>query len=103
MLTSGEAVEEALLKPLGAEHLGPDSSNGRLVVTSRRAPLVALSEHLEQELGTGLGQRHEAEFVDDQKLVDVASFFWNLSSCLSSRASMIRACLLYAATDRRIV
>ena len=33
------------------------------------APFVALAEDLEQELGAGLGQRHEAEFVDNQQPV----------------------------------
>ena len=28
-----------------------------------------MAEYLEQEFGAGLGQRHEAELVDDQKLV----------------------------------
>ena len=28
-----------------------------------------MAEHLEQQLGAGLGQRHEAELVDDQQLV----------------------------------
>ena len=64
----GEAVEESAGKPLGAEHLGP-FVEGQIGGDQGRAPLVALAEHLEQELGTGLGQRHEAEFVDDQKLV----------------------------------
>ena len=64
----GEAVEESAGKPLGAEHLGPFVER-QIGGDQGRAPLVALAEHLEQELGTGLGQRHEAEFVDDQKLV----------------------------------
>ena len=34
-----------------------------------RAALVALGEHLEQQLGAGLRQRHVAELVDDQQLV----------------------------------
>ena len=64
----GEAVEESAGKPLGAEHLGP-FVEGQIGGDQGRAPLVSLAEHLEQELGAGLGQRHEAEFVDDQKLV----------------------------------
>ena len=53
---------------LGAEHLGP-FVEGQIGGDQGRAPLVALAEHLEQQLGAGLRQRHEAEFVDDQKLV----------------------------------
>ena len=34
-----------------------------------RAPLVALAEDFEQQLGAGLRERHEAEFVDDQKVI----------------------------------
>ena len=30
--------------------------------------LVTLAEHLEEQLGASLGQGHEAQFVDDQKL-----------------------------------
>ena len=45
------------------------SSNGRLGGDQDRATLVALAEHLEQQLSAGLGQRHEAGFVDDQELV----------------------------------
>ena len=33
------------------------------------ALLVSMGEHLEQQLGAGLRQRHEAQLVDDQKLV----------------------------------
>ena len=53
---------------LGVEHLGP-FVEWQIDGDKRPATLVALADHLEQELGTGLGKRHEAEFVDDQKLV----------------------------------
>ena len=64
----GEAIEERAGEALGAEHLGP-FVEGQIGGDQGRAPLVALAEHLEQQLGAGLRQRHEAEFVDDQKLV----------------------------------
>ena len=64
----GEAIEERAGEALGAEHLGPFVER-QIGGDQGRAPLVALAEHLEQQLGAGLGQRHEAEFVDDQKLV----------------------------------
>ena len=64
----GEAVEERAGEALGAEHLGPFVER-QIGGDQGRAPLVALAEHLEQQLGAGLRQRHEAEFVDDQKLV----------------------------------
>ena len=50
----GEAVEERAGEALGAEHLGP-FVEGQIGGDQGRAPLVALAEHLEQELGTGLG------------------------------------------------
>ena len=45
------------------------SSNGKLEVTRIEPPLVALAEDFEQQLGAGLRERHEAEFVDDQKVI----------------------------------
>lgn len=45
------------------------SSNGMLLVT-----IVAPRDQLEQELGVGLGQRHEAQFVNDE-LLDVGHLF----------------------------
>ena len=47
----GEAVEESAGKLLGAEHLGP-FVEGQIGGDQGRAPLVALAEHLEQEIGT---------------------------------------------------
>ncbi len=64
----GEAVEERAGQAFGAEHPGP-FVEGQVGGDRGRAPLVSLAEHLEQQLGAGLGQRHEAELVDDQKLV----------------------------------
>jgi len=32
----------------------------------RSAALVTLGDHLKKQLGAGLGQGHEAQFVDDQ-------------------------------------
>ena len=34
-----------------------------------RATFVALAEHFEEELGTRLGERHEAQLIDDQQFV----------------------------------
>ena len=64
----GEAVERRPGEALGAEHLGPLVER-QVGGDQDRATLVALAEHLEQQLSAGLGQRHEAEFVDDQELV----------------------------------
>ena len=64
----GEAVEQRAGQAFGAEHLGPFVER-QVGGDQGRAALVALAEHLEQEFGSGLGQRHEAALVDDQKLV----------------------------------
>ena len=63
----GQAVQESAGEPLGAEHLGP-LVEGQVGGDEDRAALVALAEDLEQQLGAGLGERHEAEFVDDEQL-----------------------------------
>lgn len=64
----GEAIEQSAGEALGAEHLGPFIER-KVACHQGRAALVALAEHLEQQLGAGLGERHEAEFVDDQELI----------------------------------
>ncbi len=63
-----EAVEECPGEALGTEDLGPLVER-QIGSDQDRAPLVALAEDLEEELGAGLRERHEAELVDDQKLV----------------------------------
>src|SRR5438046_1462401 len=45
------------------------SSKGRLLVTMVEPRSYPLGEHLKQQLGAGLRQRHVAELVDDQQLV----------------------------------
>src|SRR6185437_10579710 len=45
------------------------SIEGQVAGDDGRATLVALGEHLEQQLGSGLRQRHVAELIDDQQLV----------------------------------
>ena len=63
----GEAVEESSGQPFRAEHLGP-LDEGQVGGHQDRSTLVTLAEHLEEQLGASLGQGHEAQFVDDQKL-----------------------------------
>ena len=65
----GEAVEESSGQPFRAEHLGP-LDEGQVGGHQDRSTLVTLAEHLEEQLGASLGQGHEAQFVDDQKLGD---------------------------------
>ena len=52
---------------LGAEGLGPFVER-EVGGDERGAPLVVLRDLLEQKLGAGLAQRHEAQLVDDQQL-----------------------------------
>lgn len=63
-----EAVEQRSGETFGAEDLGP---LGERQVRGQHgeATLVALAEHLKEQLGSGLRQRHEAEFIDDEQLV----------------------------------
>ena len=60
----GEAVEQSAGQPFRAEDLGP-FGEGQVAGDHGGTTLVALAEHLEEQLGTGLGERHEAEFIDD--------------------------------------
>ena len=64
----GEPVEQRAGQPLGGEHAGPLVER-QVAGDDGGAALVALAEHLEQQFGAGLGERHVAEFVDDQQLV----------------------------------
>ena len=63
----GEAVEESSGQPFRAEDLGP-LDEGQVGGHQDRSTLVTLAEHLKEQLSPGLGQRHEAQFVDDQQL-----------------------------------
>ena len=63
----GEPVEERAGEALRAEHLGPLVER-QVGGDQDRAALVALGENLEQQLGAGLGERHETQLVDDEEL-----------------------------------
>lgn len=64
----GEPVEQGAGEALGAEHACP-LVEGQIAGHDGAGALVALGEHLEQELGAGLRQWHVAQLVDDQQLV----------------------------------
>src|SRR5690606_40499326 len=64
----GQPVEQCAGEALGAEGLGP-FIEGQIAGNQGRAALVTLRDQLEQQFGAGLGQRHKAQFVDDQQLV----------------------------------
>jgi hypothetical protein len=62
-----EAVEEGPGEPFRAKDLGP-LVKGQVRGSQDRAAFIALAEDLEEQLGPGLGQGYEAQFVDDQEL-----------------------------------
>ena len=62
-----EPVQQCSRQPLGSECFGPFVER-QVAGDQRGAALIAAAEDLEQQFGSGLGQRHEAQFVDDQKL-----------------------------------
>ena len=66
----GEAVEQRAGEPLRAEDLCP-FGEGEVAGNHGGATFIALTEHFEEQLGAGLGERHEAEFIDDEQLVAV--------------------------------
>ncbi len=68
----GEAVQQSPGQAFRAEYLRPLIER-QVGGHQDRAPLVALAEDFEQQLGAGLRERHEAEFVDDQKVIPCLS------------------------------
>ena len=63
----GEAVQQGAGEPLGAEDLRP-LVEGQIGGDQDGSSLVALAEDLEEELGPCLGERDEAQLVDDEQL-----------------------------------
>ena len=92
----GEAVEASSGQPFSAEHLGP-LDEGQVGGHQDRSTLVTLAEHLEEQLGASLGQGHEAQFVDDQKLescepslqVEQTPFVPGLDQLVNPRAAAV--------------
>ena len=62
-----DAVQQGAGESLGAEDLGP-LVEGQVGGDQDRPSLVSLAEDLEEELSTGLGERDEAQLVDDEQL-----------------------------------
>ncbi len=56
----GEPVQQRPGQAFGGEHLGP-LIEGKVAGQQGGAALVALAEHLEQQFGSRLRERHEAE------------------------------------------
>jgi len=64
----GQPVEDGAGEALGAEDLGP-FVEGQVRGGDDGAALVALRDDLEEERGACLGERHEAQFVDDEQVL----------------------------------
>lgn len=61
-----QPIEQSAGQACGAESFGP-FVKWQVAGDHRGAALIALRDHLEQKLGVDLGQRHEAQLVDDQQ------------------------------------
>ena len=61
----GQPVEERAGETLGPERLGP-FVEGQIAGDQRGAAFVTLRDQFEQQLGPGLRQGNEAQFVDDE-------------------------------------
>jgi len=60
-----EPIQQGSSQPLRSEGFGPFVER-QVAGDQRGAAFIAAAEDLEQQFGSGLGQRHEAQFVDDQ-------------------------------------
>ena len=64
----GEPIEQGAGQPFRAKNLSPFLER-QVRCHHRCTAFVSLAEHLEEQLGAGLGQRHEAQFIDDEQFV----------------------------------
>jgi hypothetical protein len=64
----GEPVQQCAGEAFRAVDFGP-LLEGQVRGDEGRSALIALAELLEEQLGAGLGQRHEAQFIDDEQLI----------------------------------
>ncbi|RKF14574.1 MFS transporter, partial [Altericroceibacterium spongiae] len=64
----GQAIEERACETLGSEGFGP-FVEGQVAGDQGGAAFVTLGDQLEQQFGAGLGERYEAQFVDDEQFV----------------------------------
>lgn len=62
----GQTIQQRSGQTFRSQDLGP-LIKGQIRGDYRRAPLLALAEDLEQQFRPGLGQGHEAQFIDDQQ------------------------------------
>ena len=64
----GKAVEQGSGEALGAEDFSP-FGEGQVAGDHGGAALVTLAEGLEEQFRAGLGEQHEAMFIDDEQIV----------------------------------
>ena len=64
----GESVQQCAGEPFRAGDLGPLLKR-KVGCDQRGVAFIALAEDLEEQLGSGLRQRHETQFIDDQQFV----------------------------------
>ena len=62
-----ETVQESSGEPFEAKDIGP-LVEGQVGSDEGGPALISLAEDLKEQFRPGLGQRDEAEFVDDQQL-----------------------------------
>ena len=64
----GQAIQQGSGQAFGTEDFRPFIER-QIGGDDHRASLVALRDGFEQKFGAGFGQRHEAEFIDDQQML----------------------------------
>ena len=84
----GEAIEDSAGKTLRSEDLGP-FVEGQVRGDDDRAALVALRDDLEQEFGPGLGERNEAELVDEEKVLAGEGLLQTLQAAVIDRLDQL--------------
>ena len=69
----GESVEECAGESLVAEDLGP-LLEGEVGRHQNALPFVGTAEHLEEQLGAGLGEGHVAELIENEQMLFLDAF-----------------------------
>ena len=65
--TVGEAVEQSSGEPFGSKHLDP-VLKGQIGGDDDAGAFVSAADDIEEQFGTGLGERDVAEFVEDEQI-----------------------------------
>ena len=96
----GQPVEERAGETFVAERASPFVKR-QVRGDDGGAALVALADQFEQEFCAGLGQRHEAQLVDDQEL-HAGKLQLEAQQAFSSWDSII-SCTIAAAVTKRVL